>query len=143
MLPSTAVTLSVGALLVCSALIQCSGETHPRLCSPPLRHSLSVSVFLSTPPVFLDRSAAGQILRSSARRRRANSHFLEEMLPGNLERECYEERCSLEEATEIFQTQEKTVQSPPPPIRPTQQDITTVLLYLNVYESKVSIADPC
>ncbi|XP_031614884.2 coagulation factor X isoform X2 [Oreochromis aureus] len=84
MLPSTAVTLSVGALLVCSALIQCS--------------------------VFLDRSAAGQILRSSARRRRANSHFLEEMLPGNLERECYEERCSLEEATEIFQTQEKTME---------------------------------
>uniref|UniRef100_A0A3Q4H4E5 EGF-like domain-containing protein n=1 Tax=Neolamprologus brichardi TaxID=32507 RepID=A0A3Q4H4E5_NEOBR len=59
--------------------------------------------------VFLDRSAAGQILRS--RRRRANSHFLEEMLPGNLERECYEERCSLEEATEIFQTQEKTVRN--------------------------------
>lgn len=49
MLPSTAVTLSVGALLVCSALIQCSGETHPRSCFPPLRHSLSVSVFLSTP----------------------------------------------------------------------------------------------
>uniref|UniRef100_A0A3B4F418 Coagulation factor IX-like n=1 Tax=Pundamilia nyererei TaxID=303518 RepID=A0A3B4F418_9CICH len=40
----------------------------------------------------------------------ANSHFLEEMLPGNLERECYEERCSLEEATEIFQTQEKTME---------------------------------
>lgn len=57
-------------------------------------------------------------------------HFLEEMLPGNLERECYEERCSLEEATEIFQTQEKTVRSPP---LPTQQEITTVLLYLNIY----------
>uniref|UniRef100_A0A3Q0RG88 Zmp:0000001329 n=1 Tax=Amphilophus citrinellus TaxID=61819 RepID=A0A3Q0RG88_AMPCI len=53
---------------------------------------------------------AGQILRSSSRRRRANSHLLEEMLPGNLERECYEERCSLEEATEIFQTQEKTME---------------------------------
>ncbi|KAM7398762.1 hypothetical protein PAMP_018077 [Pampus punctatissimus] len=32
------------------------------------------------------------------------------MLPGNLERECYEESCSQEEAAEIFQTQEKTLE---------------------------------
>ncbi|PWA26181.1 hypothetical protein CCH79_00019749, partial [Gambusia affinis] len=32
------------------------------------------------------------------------------MLPGNLERECYEERCSREEAAEIFQTQETTME---------------------------------
>lgn len=30
-------------------------------------------------------------------------------MPGNLERECYEEICSQEEAAEIFQTKEKTV----------------------------------
>uniref|UniRef100_A0A3B4WRX3 Zmp:0000001329 n=1 Tax=Seriola lalandi dorsalis TaxID=1841481 RepID=A0A3B4WRX3_SERLL len=62
--------------------------------------------------VFLDQSTASQILRlpSSSRRRRANSFSLEEMLPGNLERECYEESCSQEEAAEIFQTKEKTVQ---------------------------------
>lgn len=60
------------------------------------------------PSVFLDQSSAGQILHSTFRRRRANS-FLEEMLPANLERECYEENCSQEEASEIFQTKEKTV----------------------------------
>uniref|UniRef100_A0A3P8VR06 Vitamin K-dependent protein C n=1 Tax=Cynoglossus semilaevis TaxID=244447 RepID=A0A3P8VR06_CYNSE len=38
-------------------------------------------------------------------RRRANA-FLEEVLPGDLERECYEEKCSQEEALEIFQTRE-------------------------------------
>lgn len=59
--------------------------------------------------VFLDRSSAGQVLRSSARRRRANTLTLEELLPGDLERECYEELCSQEEAAEIFHTKEKMV----------------------------------
>ncbi|XP_040902076.1 coagulation factor IX isoform X2 [Toxotes jaculatrix] len=86
MLPSTALTLAVCALLVCSELAQCT--------------------------VFLDQTLAGQMLRSpsSFRRRRANSFLLEEMLPGNLERECYEESCSQEEAAEIFQTKEKTLE---------------------------------
>uniref|UniRef100_A0A665UTE4 Coagulation factor VII, like n=1 Tax=Echeneis naucrates TaxID=173247 RepID=A0A665UTE4_ECHNA len=35
---------------------------------------------------------------------------LSEMLPGDLERECYEESCSQEEAAEIFQTKEKTLE---------------------------------
>lgn len=61
------------------------------------------------PSVFLDQPSAGQILRSSSRSRRANSKLLEEILPGDLERECYEESCSQEEAAEIFQTKEKTV----------------------------------
>ncbi|CAL8363320.1 unnamed protein product [Merluccius merluccius] len=56
--------------------------------------------------VFLDRDSAGQLLRS----RRANSHLLEELRPGNLERECYEEACSKEEAKEIFQSHEKTME---------------------------------
>ncbi|XP_041795892.1 coagulation factor IX [Chelmon rostratus] len=84
MLPSTALATALCTLLTCSAMIECT--------------------------VFLDRSSSGQILRSSSRRRRANSHFLEEMLPGDLERECYEESCSQEEATEIFQTKEKTLE---------------------------------
>ncbi|XP_068172819.1 coagulation factor X [Antennarius striatus] len=76
--------LTLVALLSCSALIQST--------------------------VFLDQSSAGQILGSAPRRRRANALFMEELLPGDLERECYEERCSQEEAAEIFQTREKTLE---------------------------------
>ncbi|KAK6297101.1 hypothetical protein J4Q44_G00332430 [Coregonus suidteri] len=56
--------------------------------------------------VFLKQRDAVQLLRG-ARRPRVN-FFLEEMMPGNLERECYEQTCSQEEAAEIFQTKEKT-----------------------------------
>ncbi|XP_055053535.2 coagulation factor IX [Misgurnus anguillicaudatus] len=55
--------------------------------------------------VFVDRRNAAHLLRN----RRANV-FLEEMKPGNLERECYEELCSQEEASEIFQSTEKTME---------------------------------
>uniref|UniRef100_A0A4W4DME6 Zmp:0000001329 n=1 Tax=Electrophorus electricus TaxID=8005 RepID=A0A4W4DME6_ELEEL len=55
--------------------------------------------------VFLERSDALQLMRA----RRANS-FLEEMKPGNLERECFEELCSQEEAAEIYQSKEKTME---------------------------------
>ncbi|NXF94103.1 FA10 factor, partial [Eubucco bourcierii] len=41
--------------------------------------------------------------------KRAN-YFLEEIHPGNLERECSEEKCSFEEAKEIFHAQEKTME---------------------------------
>ncbi|XP_031646215.1 coagulation factor X-like [Oncorhynchus kisutch] len=58
--------------------------------------------------VFLEQRHAVQLLRGP-RRPRAN-FFLEEMMPGNLERECYEETCSQEEAAEIFQTKEKTME---------------------------------
>ncbi|XP_074506045.1 coagulation factor X isoform X1 [Sebastes fasciatus] len=77
-------TWTLCSLVSCSALIECS--------------------------VFLERTAAGQILGASSRLRRANSLFLEEMLPGDLERECHEEICSQEEAAEIFQTREKTLE---------------------------------
>ncbi|XP_078785978.1 coagulation factor IX isoform X1 [Oryzias latipes] len=60
--------------------------------------------------VFQSQVATAQLLHSTTRRRRANSFLLEEMLPGNLERECYEERCSQEEVAEIFQTREKTLE---------------------------------
>lgn len=56
-------------------------------------------------PVFLSRDQAHGVLQ---RRRRANS-FLEEMKKGNLERECWEETCSYEEAREVFEDDEKTV----------------------------------
>ncbi|XP_044106087.1 coagulation factor VII isoform X1 [Neovison vison] len=49
--------------------------------------------------VFLRQREAHGVLH---RPRRANT-FLEELRPGSLERECREERCSLEEAREIFQ----------------------------------------
>jgi len=55
--------------------------------------------------VFLDEESAKGLL---ARRRRANSAF-EEFRQGNLERECIEERCDMEEAREIFENDEKTV----------------------------------
>ncbi|XP_045884248.1 coagulation factor VII isoform X1 [Meles meles] len=49
--------------------------------------------------VFVAQREAHGVLH---RPRRANA-FLEELRPGSLERECLEERCSLEEAREIFQ----------------------------------------
>ena len=60
--------------------------------------------------VFLDGEAAKRLL---ARRRRANSGF-EEFRQGNLERECMEERCNMEEAREIFEDVERTVTATPP-----------------------------
>ncbi|XP_034156115.1 coagulation factor X-like [Pangasianodon hypophthalmus] len=42
------------------------------------------------------------------RPKRANTFFVEEILKGHLERECYEERCNKEEAREVFEDNEKT-----------------------------------
>ncbi|XP_073346771.1 vitamin K-dependent protein C [Pagrus major] len=55
--------------------------------------------------VFSDAPKAHMLLRS----RRANS-FLEELKPASLERECVEEKCDFEEAREIFQTREATLE---------------------------------
>lgn len=57
--------------------------------------------------MFLPRDQAHRVLQ---RARRANS-FLEEVKQGNLERECLEEACSLEEAREVFEDAERTVRS--------------------------------
>ncbi|XP_056156927.1 protein Z, vitamin K-dependent plasma glycoprotein b [Lampris incognitus] len=43
------------------------------------------------------------------RSKRANTFFVEEVLQGNLERECYEEFCSYEEAREYFENTPQTV----------------------------------
>ncbi|XP_061428892.1 coagulation factor VII-like isoform X2 [Lethenteron reissneri] len=56
----------------------------------------------ATTAVFVSRREASRLLRV----RRVNDHGLEEFLPGSLERECMEERCSLEEAMEIFPDKE-------------------------------------
>ncbi|NXG21363.1 FA7 factor, partial [Grallaria varia] len=56
--------------------------------------------------VFMRKDKAHEVLRVH---KRAN-HFLEEIRPGNLERECSEEKCSFEEAKEIFHSQEKTME---------------------------------
>uniref|UniRef100_A0A7N6A247 Uncharacterized protein n=1 Tax=Anabas testudineus TaxID=64144 RepID=A0A7N6A247_ANATE len=59
---------------------------------------LSLSVFRQAP------QAHNVLLRS----KRANTFLLEELLQGNLERECYEERCNFEEAREYFEDTKKT-----------------------------------
>ncbi|NXI27737.1 PROC protein, partial [Sterrhoptilus dennistouni] len=55
--------------------------------------------------VFYSSKDANQVLSIQ---KRANT-FLEEIKPGSLERECIEERCDFEEASEIFETKELTV----------------------------------
>lgn len=57
-------------------------------------------------PVFIGNREASSVLQ---RQRRANSNRLEEVIPGNLERECIEEKCSYEEAREVFENEEQTV----------------------------------
>ncbi|NXE97651.1 FAXD protein, partial [Menura novaehollandiae] len=57
--------------------------------------------------VFMRKDEAHEVLRVH---KRAN-HFLEEIRQGNLERECNEEKCSFEEAKEIFHSQERTVRN--------------------------------
>ncbi|XP_028255556.1 vitamin K-dependent protein Z-like isoform X1 [Parambassis ranga] len=52
---------------------------------------------------------APQAHRVFLRPKRANQFLLEEILQGNLERECYEELCSYEEAREYFEDTPKTV----------------------------------
>ncbi|GAA6223011.1 coagulation factor IX-like [Lates japonicus] len=58
-------------------------------------------------PVFLSGQAADSVLR---RQKRYNTGVFEELLEGNLERECTEEVCDLEEAREIFENDEKTME---------------------------------
>ncbi|XP_032411224.1 coagulation factor IXa isoform X1 [Xiphophorus hellerii] len=56
--------------------------------------------------VLLSEKTADSFLK---RHKRENTGRFEEFLPGNLERECIEEKCNLEEAREIFENDEKTM----------------------------------
>ncbi|XP_067258497.1 protein Z, vitamin K-dependent plasma glycoprotein b [Chanodichthys erythropterus] len=55
--------------------------------------------------VFRNGRRAKMLLQRS---RRANLFLLEEILQGNLERECFEEKCNKEEARECFEDDKKT-----------------------------------
>lgn len=66
--------------------------------------SLPVVLLIPTENVFMTQNQANGLLK---RWKRANSGF-EEFKKGNLERECQEERCSYEEAREVFEDEEKT-----------------------------------
>ncbi|KAM6253499.1 coagulation factor IX [Porphyrio hochstetteri] len=57
--------------------------------------------------VFIENKEASSVLH---RQKRANSNRLEEVIPGNLERECIEEKCSFEEAREVFENTDKTME---------------------------------
>nr|DBA33149.1 TPA: hypothetical protein GDO54_000877 [Pyxicephalus adspersus] len=57
--------------------------------------------------VFLSAENANKIIQ---RHKRANFILIEELLKGNLERECYEEICTYEEARETYEDNEKTDQ---------------------------------
>lgn len=69
----------------------------------PTLFSASALTFLLA--VFYSSKDANEVLRIQ---KRANT-FLEELKPGSVERECIEERCDFEEASEIFETREETV----------------------------------
>ncbi|XP_060030665.1 transmembrane gamma-carboxyglutamic acid protein 2 [Erinaceus europaeus] len=71
---------------------------------------LALATCLDTSPseeqeqgIFLGSLEAQSFLRSRSRIPRANHWDLELFTPGNLERECREERCSWEEAREYFE----------------------------------------
>ncbi|XP_077387530.1 coagulation factor IXa [Festucalex cinctus] len=57
-------------------------------------------------PLFLSGKEADGIL---SRRTRSNTGVFEELLEGNLERECVEEACNFEEAREIFEDNDKAM----------------------------------
>ncbi|KAJ7319774.1 hypothetical protein JRQ81_019285 [Phrynocephalus forsythii] len=71
-------------------------------------HNMSAGDAKQRPSVFINQEEASNVLQ---RKKRANS-FFEEIKPGSLERECLEEKCSFEEAREIFKDNKRTVQKP-------------------------------
>lgn len=68
--------------------------------------STYISVFSYNIPVFISADDANSVIK---RQRRASSLLLEEVLQGSLERECLEERCTHEEAREVFENDEMLV----------------------------------
>lgn len=79
---------------VCVCLCIC---VYVSVCTTPLSSGLAV---------FLARDQAHGLL---IRPKRANSGWFEELKRGDLERECLEEKCSKEEAREVFEHEQATV----------------------------------
>uniref|UniRef100_A0A3B3VHJ5 Coagulation factor IX n=1 Tax=Poecilia latipinna TaxID=48699 RepID=A0A3B3VHJ5_9TELE len=75
-------------------------------CSQDRKPSHLEVVVLTAVKLGLDCAETDSFLR---RHKRGNTGIFEEFLQGNLERECMEEKCNLEEAREIFENDEKTV----------------------------------
>uniref|UniRef100_A0A3B3U4G5 Coagulation factor IXa n=1 Tax=Poecilia latipinna TaxID=48699 RepID=A0A3B3U4G5_9TELE len=71
-----------------------------------MTQSVYCVLYLAPNTVLLSEKTADSFLR---RHKRGNTGIFEEFLQGNLERECMEEKCNLEEAREIFENDEKTV----------------------------------
>lgn len=65
-----------------------------------------LKLLLPSLSVFLKPEQANGVL---VRVRRFNSGWFEELQMGNLERECLEEKCSYEEAREVFEHTKTTV----------------------------------
>uniref|UniRef100_A0A8C5P9K8 Protein Z, vitamin K dependent plasma glycoprotein n=1 Tax=Leptobrachium leishanense TaxID=445787 RepID=A0A8C5P9K8_9ANUR len=57
------------------------------------------------PRIFISADEANKVIQRS---KRANFLIFDEILQGNLEKECHEEICSYEEAKEVFENKEKT-----------------------------------
>lgn len=68
--------------------------------------SIYISILSYNVLVFISAVDANTVIK---RQRRASSLHLEEVLQGNLERECLEERCTQEEAREVFENDEMLV----------------------------------
>lgn len=68
--------------------------------------STYISILSCNVSVFISADDANEVIK---RHRRASSLLLEEVLQGSLERECLEERCTQEEAREVFENDEMLV----------------------------------
>uniref|UniRef100_A0A669EST6 Coagulation factor X n=1 Tax=Oreochromis niloticus TaxID=8128 RepID=A0A669EST6_ORENI len=76
------------------------------MAEPPVFQLLSSSIHTFVFSVFRSAPEANTVF---LRPKRANT-FMEEFRQGNLERECYEEQCNIEEAREYFEDTQKTVE---------------------------------
>lgn len=75
------------------------------------KDSLLLTLMFLVLDIFLDPPEARSFLAHHRRFPRANHWDLELLTPGNLERECIEERCSWEEARECFEDNTLTVRA--------------------------------
>ncbi|XP_032367797.1 transmembrane gamma-carboxyglutamic acid protein 3 isoform X1 [Etheostoma spectabile] len=76
------------------------------MCGSSLDLEMGGKAFIKRNEAFLDGKDAHSVLK---RFPRANG-FLEELRQGNIERECGEESCSFEEANEVFENKERTME---------------------------------